>query len=118
MEQKQAYQLVLLNSSKLAPEYAEVIRQQLLKRDYTQASMLFGQLKDPTTVLVISVILGGWGIDRFMIGDIGIGICKLCITVFSCGFLSWIWWIIDLFLISDATRKYNSNKIMTTLSYN
>ena len=53
-----------------------------------------------------------------MIGDIGIGICKLCITVFSCGFLSWIWWIIDLFLISDATRKYNSNKIMTTLSYN
>jgi len=107
----------MLNNSKLSPEYIETINEQLVNLEYTQAAMLFGDLKDPTTVLIISVILGGWGIDRFMIGDIGIGIAKLCITVFTCGILSWIWWIIDIFLITEATRKANSRKIIETLAY-
>lgn len=34
-------------------------------------------LKDPTTVLVISLLLGSLGVDRFMLGDIGLGILKL-----------------------------------------
>jgi TM2 domain-containing membrane protein YozV len=115
MEQKQADSLIMLNSSKLSPEYIETIREQLVNCDYAQAAMLFGQLHDTTIVLVISVILGEFGIDRFMIGDIGIGIGKLCVTVFTCGVLSWVWWLIDLFLITDATRKKNSEKVMCML---
>ena len=117
MEQKQAESLIMLNNSKLSPEYIETINEQLVNLEYTQAAMLFGDLKDPTIVLIISIILGELGIDRFMIGDIGIGIAKLCITVFTCGILSWIWWIIDIFLITKATRKANSRKIIETLAY-
>lgn len=32
---------------------------------------------DPTVTTIISVLLGGWGIDRFMVGDIGMGVLKL-----------------------------------------
>lgn len=32
---------------------------------------------DPTVTTIISVLLGGCGIDRFMVGDIGMGVLKL-----------------------------------------
>ena len=35
------------------------------------------ELKDPVVILIISIFLGGLGIDRFMIGDIGLGVLKL-----------------------------------------
>ena len=31
-------------------------------------------MKDPNTVLLVSIFLGVLGIDRFMIGDTGMGI--------------------------------------------
>jgi TM2 domain-containing membrane protein YozV len=46
-------------------------------------------------VLIMSVIFGQLGVDRFMMGHIGLGILKL-ITLGGCG----IWWIIDLVLIA------------------
>ena len=32
------------------------------------------EMKDPTTILLVSIFLGALGIDRFMIGDTGMGI--------------------------------------------
>jgi TM2 domain-containing membrane protein YozV len=123
MEQKQIDHLLMIHSSKLAPEHIEFIRGHLADFDYNQAVMLFSTLKDPTTVLIISILVGSLGVDRFYIGDIGIGIGKLCsslgITLITCGmlfFVGWIWWIIDLFLIMDATRKKNSEVIMQALA--
>lgn len=63
------------------------------------------QFKDPTTILIISILIGSLGIDRFMIGDVGLGIAKLV----TCGGLG-IWQIIDWFLIMDATREKNYEK--------
>lgn len=65
------------------------------------------QFKDPTTSLIVSLVGGGaLGIDRFMIGDTGIGVGKLL----TCGGLG-IWSIIDLFLIMGATREKNMEKL-------
>ncbi len=64
------------------------------------------ELKDPTTALIISVLLGGLGIDRFYIGDTGMGVGKL-LTGGACG----IWTIIDWFKISDAAKRKNLEKI-------
>ncbi len=50
--------------------------------------------KDWTTTLILSILLGTLGIDRFYLGYIGLGIVKL-ITLGGCG----IWWLIDLILI-------------------
>ncbi|MDD3175304.1 MAG: TM2 domain-containing protein [Candidatus Nanoarchaeia archaeon] len=45
--------------------------------------------------LIMSILFGQLGVDRFIMGHIGLGILKL-ITLGGCG----IWWIIDLILIA------------------
>ena len=68
------------------------------------------QLKDPTTSLIISILAGSLGIDRFMIGDTGLGVGKLL----TCGGLG-IWTIIDWFLIMGATREKNMEMFQNAL---
>ena len=120
MEQKQADQLIMMHSSKLAPEYIETIRERLTDLDYSQAVVYFGNLKDPTLAIILSIIIGELGVDRFYIGDIGMGVGKLLVTVIvgtiTCGTLFWIWWLIDIFLIMGATRKKNSETLLQSLA--
>ena len=54
---------------------------------------------DWTTLLILSVLLGGLGVDRFFSGHIGLGVLKL-ITFGGCG----IWAIIDIIMI--VTGKF------------
>ena len=123
MEQKQVDQIMMMNHTKLAPEYIETIRQRLSEVEYNQGLMAFSDLRDPTIMLVLSILVGELGIDRFLIGDVGIGVGKLVLFVagwFLC-FIPWIvgipWWIVDIFLIQNATRKYNAEKVMQALSF-
>jgi len=48
-----------------------------------------------TLVLIMSIIFGSLGVDRFIMGKVGTGILKL-ITFGGCG----IWWLIDLILVA------------------
>ena len=59
--------------------------------------------KDPVTILVISIFLGGLGIDRFVLGQTVLGLLKL-FSFGGCG----LWWFIDLFLIMGATKDINA----------
>ncbi len=67
-------------------------------------------LKDPTTMLIVSIICGHWGIDRFMLGDTGLGIAKLL----TCGGLG-VWTIVDWFLIQSRTKELNFQKLQRGL---
>ena len=53
--------------------------------------------------LILSVLLGHLGVDRFMMGQIGWGILKL-ITGGACG----VWWLIDVILI--ATKYHFADR--------
>ena len=56
--------------------------------------------KDWTTLLILSILLGGLGVDRFYAGHIGLGVLKL-LTVGGCG----IWALIVIVLV--ATGKFS-----------
>tara|TARA_X000000368_G_scaffold17446_1_gene13716 strand:- start:566 stop:787 length:222 start_codon:yes stop_codon:yes gene_type:complete len=58
---------------------------------------------DWTTLLILSVLLGGLGVDRFFAGHIGLGVLKL-ITIGGCG----IWALIDIIMI--ATGKFRDGE--------
>lgn len=66
--------------------------------------------KDPTILLLISIFVGSFGIDRFLIGDTGLGVAKL-LTGGGCG----IWTIVDWFLIQGRTREQNYLKLLKVI---
>ncbi len=69
--------------------------------------------KDPTTMLIVSLLLGGLGIDRFMLGDTGMGVLKL-LTGGCFGILT----IIDWFSITEKTRQFNFNLFNESIEMN
>ena len=71
------------------------------------------EFKDPTLSLVLSVLVGGLGVDRFYIGDIGAGVGKL-LTGGGLG----VWWLVDLFIIQKKTKKNNSEDLNETMMLN
>lgn len=57
--------------------------------------------------LVMSAVLGSFGVDRFIMGKIGTGILKL-ITFGGFG----IWWLVDLILIATKYKYKNVKWVM------
>ena len=107
---KQAKDIV---SEKAAEVNMPSIREALEHMEPQKANMILAQdYKDPTIALIISAIIGAYGIDRFYIGDTMMGILKL-LTAGGCG----IWWIIDIFLIMGATKEKNYQKFVQSASY-
>lgn len=82
----------------------------------SQLSMI--QLKDPIIGLVLGLFLGVFGADRFYKGDIGLGVAKLILTLTIFGIIiSWVWAIVDYFLVWQGIKRDNFQKIMLNLSF-
>ncbi len=66
--------------------------------------------KDPTMYLIISIVGGTLGIDRFLIGDIGMGVLKL-LTGGMCGILT----IYDWFIIGNRAKQENLKMLLAVI---
>lgn len=111
MEQQKVDMFLMTNGKFFPEEKIMFIRERLLAMDDTKAALMMSiQFKDPTIALVLSLLIGAYGVDRFYIGDTGVGIGKLL----TCGGFG-IWAIIDWFLIMGATREKNFDRLMAML---
>lgn len=61
-----------------------------------------GEPKSHLIAVILSVFVGMFGVDRFYLGNIGLGVAKLLLNWFTLG----IWWLIDVILIATkGTHK-------------
>lgn len=111
MDAQKVDMFMMSNAKYFESHQLDYVREQLLRADETHWPRVSTmQLKDPTVSLIVSLLAGGLGIDRFLIGDTGMGIGKLL----TCGGLG-IWTIVDWFLIQSATREKNMLRMQQTM---
>jgi TM2 domain-containing membrane protein YozV len=111
MDAQKVDMFIMMNSKYFEAHQLPMIKDRLLSLDENRSSIVqMIQFKDPTTALILSILIGGFGVDRFFIGDTGLGIGKLL----TCGGLG-IWTIIDWFLIMGATREKNMDLFQNAL---
>ena len=133
---------LLLNSTFLPKDKVSLIKEKLLSNESIFNRVRLMTLKDPNTLLLISVCGGQLGVDRFLINKKATGALKLvffliayvCLSVSFfviigdyTKFIGWfllsvyyvfiIVWIIDLCKIRNMTREYNYSLIMNILSF-
>ena len=81
-------------------------------KDSAYDNILVSKIHSPTTTLILSIFLGALGIDRFYIGDVGIGICKLLFGWLTLG----IWPIIDIFCSFKRVKVKNFENIIASIN--
>jgi TM2 domain-containing membrane protein YozV len=111
MEAQKVDMFIMSNSKFFESHQLNMIRERLIAVDDSKWAMLSTiQFKDPTTSLIVSLLAGSLGVDRFLIGDSGLGVGKLL----TCGGFG-IWTIVDWFQIQKATKEKNLQKIQQFL---
>ncbi|BAK81199.1 TM2 domain-containing protein [Candidatus Arthromitus sp. SFB-rat-Yit] len=102
---------LLTNKRFLPSSKMNLIKEKLMRVDnYRLDNVLSLDFKDPITTFMFSMSLGVFGIDRFTIGSVGIGILKL-LTFWFFG----LPWFIDLFFIQNATKNKNYEKLLDVI---
>lgn len=112
LTEQQVEQLIAAYGERVPISCLSSLREMLLSTtmSYSEVQVVLMQMKDPIISLILSIIVGSLGVDRFYVGDIGLGIIKLI----TCGGL-YIWWLVDIFLIMGKTRMKNYEQLQVLL---
>lgn len=111
MDTQKVDMYIMANSKYFESHQIAIIRDMLLKADESRWMTIQAlDLKDPITMLIISLLGGQLGIDRFVLGETGLGLAKLL----TCGGLG-IWAIVDWFLIMGRAKEINMQKLQMAL---
>ena len=99
------------NGEKLPSDKKLIIREKMKAVDDSRYAIISSiELKNPTTMLLISLFVGELGVDCFMLGKVGKGVLKL-LTIGLFGIL----WLIDILTVQGQTKEYNFNELMKVL---
>ncbi len=111
MEQQKVDLFIATNSENFEATQLPSIRQKLLElSDDKFIAIQATEYKNPTTLLIVSILVGSLGVDRFMLGETGMGVLKL-LTCGVCGILT----IIDWFTIRKKAREKNYQKFLLSI---
>lgn len=111
MLQEKVDMYIMSNAKYFPSEKVPFLKEKLMTLDDGRFDLLMTiDLKEPTTILIVSLFLGGIGVDRFMLGDTGLGVLKL-LTLGVCGIFTFV----DFFLVSRRAREKNFTKVMTMI---
>ena len=106
MEQNRVDMFIASMGEKFPSEKLMMVRDQLSRLDDSKMPIIQSvEYNNPTTLLIISIFLGSLGVDRFMLGQTGLGVAKLL----TCGGFG-IWTIIDWFTVTGRTKECNFKK--------
>jgi TM2 domain-containing membrane protein YozV len=107
MDAQKVDMYLITNAKFFEGHHINMVRDKLISLDDSKFIGLQAlNLKDPTVILIVSLLAGSLGIDRFMLGDTGLGVGKLL----TCGGFG-IWAIVDWFLVMGRAREVNFQKI-------
>ncbi|MDR2512984.1 MAG: TM2 domain-containing protein [Puniceicoccales bacterium] len=108
MDPHQIETFIAVSGNKFPAEKLSLIRQQLEQLPAAKlAAVSSMDYKDPMMILIVSILVGAIGIDRFLLGQTGLGIAKLL----TCGGLG-VWTVVDWFLIMKEARETNYRKFL------
>ena len=123
MEENKVNELMLRYKSFVTSEQLANIRAALLKaNDKAYGNVVMVSTKNSLVALCLGLAFGHLGVDRFYLGDVGLGIAKL-LTFWGASFLSLgllspvvgIWIIVDFFLCYSKAKKINYKRIMKAI---
>lgn len=112
LNQNQIELFLATHGNKFSGQNVEVIKRDLpfVSKDMYQ-NLLSADFKDPTKMLLISLLGGMLGIDRFVLNDAALGVLKLL----TCGGF-YIWMIVDWVTIQDQTKEFNYKLLLEIVS--
>ena len=137
MDKDQKMRVMMTVSDKVDGQSAMIISNKLDTTDEKASSaLMMTKLYDKMIVILLSIFLGGFGVDRFYLKDYGIGVLKIVLAVVSwilifagffitpilvvIGYLllfgTGIFLLVDIFLCYKAVGKKNFNNIMNVLN--
>lgn len=113
MDSSKINQIILYYKDKISDVGTPMLMSALKDADDSlYEKLLVAEIKDPTTTILLSVFLGVLGVDRFYIGDTGLGVAKLLLGWATCG----IWPLIDIFFCYQACKEKNVRSIMNIIN--
>lgn len=113
MDQQSVNLYLTTHAAYFPPDQMFALQQALLKANpATFARVRQVKLKEPDNMFWVSFFLGSLGVDRFMLGNTGMGILKL-LTCGVCGILS----LVDLINVKENTKVLNFNNVAWVLKH-
>ncbi|MBD5248959.1 MAG: TM2 domain-containing protein [Barnesiella sp.] len=111
MTQEQIDQFITVNGNKFKQADLPQIKAQLEAVSELRANeLLAAPFKSPSMMTLIAWLGGPFGIDRFILGQLGLGVAKF-LTFGGCG----LWTLVDIITAMNRTRNYNMDLLQKLL---